>query len=60
MEHDSYFSVVLFFKLQMLFLGFPSLEGKLQSFRENLRESRQLRWDQSWDQTVLPLLGTRE
>ncbi|KAL9835351.1 chitobiosyldiphosphodolichol beta-mannosyltransferase isoform 2-T2 [Geothlypis trichas] len=47
-------------QLKMLFLGFPSLEGKLQSFRENLRESRQLRWDQSWDQTVLPLLGTRE
>ncbi|NXV69784.1 ALG1 mannosyltransferase, partial [Molothrus ater] len=47
-------------QLKMLFLDFPSLEGKLASFRENLRESRQLRWDQSWDQTVLPLLGSRE
>ncbi|NXE66161.1 ALG1 mannosyltransferase, partial [Calcarius ornatus] len=47
-------------QLKMLFLDFPSLEGKLHSFRENLRASRQLRWDQSWDQTVLPLLGHRE
>uniref|UniRef100_A0A8C5JX23 ALG1 mannosyltransferase n=1 Tax=Junco hyemalis TaxID=40217 RepID=A0A8C5JX23_JUNHY len=47
-------------QLKMLFLDFPSLEGKLQRFRENLRESRQLRWEQSWDQTVLPLLGSRE
>ncbi|XP_058705860.1 chitobiosyldiphosphodolichol beta-mannosyltransferase [Poecile atricapillus] len=47
-------------QLKMLFLDFPSLEGKLHSFRENLRASRQLRWDQSWDQTVLPLLGNKE
>ncbi|NXD44690.1 ALG1 mannosyltransferase, partial [Copsychus sechellarum] len=47
-------------QLKMLFLDFPSLEGKLQSFRENLRASRQLRWDQSWDQIVLPLLGNKE
>ncbi|XP_030916334.1 chitobiosyldiphosphodolichol beta-mannosyltransferase isoform X1 [Geospiza fortis] len=47
-------------QLKMLFLDFPSLEGKLHSFRENLRESRQPRWDQSWDQTVLPLLGNGE
>lgn len=60
MEHDGYFSVVLLFKLQMLFLEFPTLEGKLHSFRENLRVSRQLRWDESWDQIVLPLLGNKE
>ncbi|XP_064246665.1 chitobiosyldiphosphodolichol beta-mannosyltransferase isoform X1 [Passer domesticus] len=47
-------------QLKMLFLDFPSLEGKLPSFREKLRVSQQLRWDQSWDQTVLPLLGSRE
>ncbi|XP_054254710.1 chitobiosyldiphosphodolichol beta-mannosyltransferase isoform X2 [Indicator indicator] len=47
-------------QLKMLFLGFPSLEGKLQSFRENLRASKQPCWDESWDQTVLPLLGHRE
>ncbi|KFP07945.1 Chitobiosyldiphosphodolichol beta-mannosyltransferase, partial [Calypte anna] len=44
-------------QLKMLFLGFPTLEGKLQSFRKNLRASQQLHWDESWDQTVLPLLG---
>ncbi|NXU18037.1 ALG1 mannosyltransferase, partial [Pardalotus punctatus] len=47
-------------QLKMLFLEFSSLEGKLHSFRQNLRESRQLRWDESWDQMVLPLLGDRE
>ncbi|NWU45827.1 ALG1 mannosyltransferase, partial [Hylia prasina] len=47
-------------QLKMLFLDFPTLEGKLHSFRENLRASRQLRWDQSWDQTVLSLLGNKE
>ncbi|NWI63217.1 ALG1 mannosyltransferase, partial [Todus mexicanus] len=44
-------------QLKMLFLGFPALEGKLHNFRKNLRESKQLRWDESWDQTVLPLFG---
>ncbi|NXI44518.1 ALG1 mannosyltransferase, partial [Galbula dea] len=44
-------------QLKMLFWGFPTLEGKLHSFRKNLRSSKQLRWDESWDQTVLPLLG---
>ncbi|NXP42253.1 ALG1 mannosyltransferase, partial [Leiothrix lutea] len=47
-------------QLKMLFLDFAASEGKLHSFRENLRRSRQLRWDQSWDQTVLPLLGNKE
>ncbi|XP_062467958.1 chitobiosyldiphosphodolichol beta-mannosyltransferase isoform X2 [Pezoporus occidentalis] len=44
-------------QLKMLFLEFPALEGKLHSFRKNLRACKQLRWDESWDQTVLPLLG---
>ncbi|KFV66540.1 Chitobiosyldiphosphodolichol beta-mannosyltransferase, partial [Dryobates pubescens] len=43
-------------QLKMLFFGFPSLEGKLHSFRENLRASKQPGWEESWDQTVLPLL----
>uniref|UniRef100_A0A8C5UFP3 Chitobiosyldiphosphodolichol beta-mannosyltransferase n=1 Tax=Malurus cyaneus samueli TaxID=2593467 RepID=A0A8C5UFP3_9PASS len=47
-------------QLKMLFSEFPSLEGKLHSFRQNLRKSRQLRWDESWDQIVLPLLGHKE
>lgn len=49
-----------FFNLQMLFLEFPSLEGKLHEFRKNLRASKQLSWDESWDQTVLPLLTQTE
>uniref|UniRef100_A0A8C4V686 Chitobiosyldiphosphodolichol beta-mannosyltransferase n=1 Tax=Falco tinnunculus TaxID=100819 RepID=A0A8C4V686_FALTI len=47
-------------QLKMLFLEFPTLEGKLHNFRKNLRASKQLRWDESWDQTVLPLLGQNE
>ncbi|NXA66598.1 ALG1 mannosyltransferase, partial [Mohoua ochrocephala] len=47
-------------QLKMLFWEFPTLEGKLQSFRENLRVSRQQRWDESWDQIVLPLLGSKQ
>ncbi|XP_021787421.1 chitobiosyldiphosphodolichol beta-mannosyltransferase isoform X2 [Papio anubis] len=40
----------------MLFSNFPDPAGKLNQFRENLRESEQLRWDESWVQTVLPLV----
>ncbi|NXK20714.1 ALG1 mannosyltransferase, partial [Arenaria interpres] len=47
-------------QLKMLLLGFPTLEGKLHSFRKNLRASKEQRWDESWDQTVLPLLGQNE
>ncbi|NXM30594.1 ALG1 mannosyltransferase, partial [Oxyruncus cristatus] len=47
-------------QLKMLFWEFPTLEGKLHSFRQNLRASKELRWDESWDQTMLPLLGHRE
>ncbi|KAF0881202.1 chitobiosyldiphosphodolichol beta-mannosyltransferase isoform X1 [Crocuta crocuta] len=43
-------------QLQMLFSAFPDPAGKLSQFRQNLRESEQLRWDESWKQTVLPLL----
>ncbi|XP_025225196.1 chitobiosyldiphosphodolichol beta-mannosyltransferase isoform X2 [Theropithecus gelada] len=43
-------------QLQMLFSNFPDPAGKLNQFRENLRESEQLRWDESWVQTVLPLV----
>ncbi|XP_036164942.1 chitobiosyldiphosphodolichol beta-mannosyltransferase isoform X2 [Myotis myotis] len=43
-------------QLQMLFSKFPDPAGKLNQFRKNLRESKQLRWDESWKQTVLPLL----
>ncbi|XP_072691771.1 chitobiosyldiphosphodolichol beta-mannosyltransferase isoform X4 [Canis lupus baileyi] len=43
-------------QLQMLFSKFPDPAGKLNQFRKNLRESEQLRWDESWKQTVLPLV----
>uniref|UniRef100_A0A8B9SIG1 Chitobiosyldiphosphodolichol beta-mannosyltransferase n=1 Tax=Anas platyrhynchos TaxID=8839 RepID=A0A8B9SIG1_ANAPL len=47
-------------QLKMLFLEFPTLEGKLHNFRKNLCASKQLRWDESWDQTVLPLFMQSE
>ncbi|XP_066238763.1 chitobiosyldiphosphodolichol beta-mannosyltransferase [Saccopteryx leptura] len=43
-------------QLQMLFSKFPDPGGKLHQFRKTLRESELLRWDESWKQTVLPLL----
>ncbi|XP_058426086.1 chitobiosyldiphosphodolichol beta-mannosyltransferase isoform X2 [Diceros bicornis minor] len=43
-------------QLQMLFSKFPDPAGKLSQFRKNLRESEQLHWDESWRQTVLPLV----
>ncbi|XP_008536584.1 chitobiosyldiphosphodolichol beta-mannosyltransferase isoform X1 [Equus przewalskii] len=43
-------------QLQMLLSEFPDPAGKLSQFRVNLRESERLRWDESWKQTVLPLL----
>nr|XP_033819261.1 chitobiosyldiphosphodolichol beta-mannosyltransferase isoform X2 [Geotrypetes seraphini] len=43
-------------QLKMLFSDFPSATSKLNRFRRNLQESKQLRWDESWDQTVLPVL----
>ncbi|XP_057605947.1 chitobiosyldiphosphodolichol beta-mannosyltransferase isoform X2 [Hippopotamus amphibius kiboko] len=43
-------------QLQVLFSKFPDPAGKLNQFRKNLRESEQLRWDESWKQTVLPLI----
>ncbi|XP_023567313.1 chitobiosyldiphosphodolichol beta-mannosyltransferase isoform X2 [Octodon degus] len=43
-------------QLQMLLSKFPDPAGKLNWFRKNLRESEQLRWHESWQQTVLPLV----
>ncbi|KAI1883993.1 hypothetical protein AGOR_G00221810 [Albula goreensis] len=44
-------------QLKALLSDFPSTEGRLALFRKNLRFSGQPRWDESWDQTVLPLLA---
>nr|XP_045017625.1 chitobiosyldiphosphodolichol beta-mannosyltransferase isoform X1 [Jaculus jaculus] len=46
-------------QLQVLFSKFPDHAGKLSQFRRNLRESEELRWDESWERTVLPLLMDR-
>ncbi|CAH2306801.1 chitobiosyldiphosphodolichol beta-mannosyltransferase isoform X1 [Pelobates cultripes] len=43
-------------QLQVLFSDFQSDSCKLNRFRQNLRESKQMRWDESWDQTVLPII----
>ncbi|XP_042554337.1 chitobiosyldiphosphodolichol beta-mannosyltransferase isoform X1 [Dipodomys spectabilis] len=43
-------------QLQRLFSKFPDPTGELQQFRENLRSAEQLRWDESWRRTVLPLV----
>ncbi|XP_031421481.1 chitobiosyldiphosphodolichol beta-mannosyltransferase [Clupea harengus] len=43
-------------QLKLLLSDFPSTEGKLGLFRRNLRASGQQRWEENWDQTVLPIL----
>ncbi|KAM8934182.1 chitobiosyldiphosphodolichol beta-mannosyltransferase [Pelodytes ibericus] len=43
-------------QLQILFSDLKSNSSKLKQFRKNLRESKQMRWDESWDQTVLPVI----
>ncbi|XP_021100086.1 chitobiosyldiphosphodolichol beta-mannosyltransferase isoform X2 [Heterocephalus glaber] len=43
-------------QLQMLLSKFPDPAGKLNQLRKNLRESEQLRWHESWQRTVLPLV----
>ncbi|XP_030646563.1 chitobiosyldiphosphodolichol beta-mannosyltransferase [Chanos chanos] len=43
-------------QLKLLLSDFPSEEGKLGTFRKNLRQSGQQRWDENWDQNILPLL----
>ncbi|KAL8174833.1 UNVERIFIED_CONTAM: mannosyltransferase [Gekko kuhli] len=42
-------------QLKMLFWEFPTAEGKLNLFRRNLRTAKELRWDECWEKTVLPL-----
>ncbi|XP_075141133.1 chitobiosyldiphosphodolichol beta-mannosyltransferase isoform X2 [Leptodactylus fuscus] len=42
-------------QLKMLFMEFTSASSKLKQFRQNLHDSKQIRWDESWDQTVLPV-----
>ncbi|XP_008292712.1 chitobiosyldiphosphodolichol beta-mannosyltransferase [Stegastes partitus] len=46
-------------QLQSLLSDFPSSDGRLGAFRRNLRTSRGQRWDDNWDQNVLPLISSR-
>ncbi|KAE8282742.1 Chitobiosyldiphosphodolichol beta-mannosyltransferase [Larimichthys crocea] len=43
-------------QLQSLLSEFPASDGRLGQFRRNLRTSRGQRWDDNWDQNVLPLI----
>ncbi|KAJ8251025.1 hypothetical protein GJAV_G00216290 [Gymnothorax javanicus] len=45
-------------QLKALLSEVPGTEGRLARFRSNLRTKDQLRWEESWDRTVLPLLAT--
>ncbi|XP_072464333.1 chitobiosyldiphosphodolichol beta-mannosyltransferase isoform X1 [Notamacropus eugenii] len=42
-------------QLKILFSEFSSPDNRLNQFRKNLKESKQLRWDESWERTVFPL-----
>ncbi|XP_063790304.1 chitobiosyldiphosphodolichol beta-mannosyltransferase isoform X2 [Pseudophryne corroboree] len=42
-------------QLKMLFTSFTTDASKLKQFRKNLHESKQMRWEESWDLTVLPV-----
>ncbi|XP_032086840.1 chitobiosyldiphosphodolichol beta-mannosyltransferase isoform X2 [Thamnophis elegans] len=46
-------------QLKMLFGEFPAEESQLALFRRNLRQAKQQRWDESWEQTVLPLFSDK-
>ncbi|XP_041853225.1 chitobiosyldiphosphodolichol beta-mannosyltransferase [Melanotaenia boesemani] len=46
-------------QLQSLLAEFPSSDGRLGVFRRNLRTSRGQRWDDNWDQHVLPLIAAQ-
>ncbi|XP_053706698.1 chitobiosyldiphosphodolichol beta-mannosyltransferase isoform X1 [Synchiropus splendidus] len=44
-------------QLKSLLEGFPGSCTRLDQFRRNLRASRGQRWDDNWDQNVLPLIS---
>ncbi|XP_034567294.1 chitobiosyldiphosphodolichol beta-mannosyltransferase [Notolabrus celidotus] len=46
-------------QLKSLLSDFPRSDGRLDAFRRNLRTSRGQRWDDNWDQNVLPLLAAQ-
>ncbi|MBN3313628.1 ALG1 mannosyltransferase, partial [Atractosteus spatula] len=44
-------------QLKTLLADFPGARGMLGTFRRTLRDCGLQRWDESWEQTVLPLLS---
>ncbi|XP_056393033.1 chitobiosyldiphosphodolichol beta-mannosyltransferase isoform X2 [Hyla sarda] len=42
-------------QLKLLLMDFTGSSNKLKKFRQYLRDSKQMRWEESWDQTVLPI-----
>ncbi|XP_070616912.1 chitobiosyldiphosphodolichol beta-mannosyltransferase isoform X3 [Erythrolamprus reginae] len=46
-------------QLKMLFREFSAEESQLALFRRNLRQVKQQRWDESWEQTVFPLFNVK-
>lgn len=56
MLHEEHLVKSVVVSPQLLLSDFPSTEGKLGLFRRNLRASGQQRWEENWDQTVLPIL----
>uniref|UniRef100_A0A672FJN2 Chitobiosyldiphosphodolichol beta-mannosyltransferase n=1 Tax=Salarias fasciatus TaxID=181472 RepID=A0A672FJN2_SALFA len=44
-------------QLKSLLSEFPGSDGRLAAFRRNLRSSRGQRWDDNWDQNVLPMIS---
>uniref|UniRef100_A0A3P9J5S7 Chitobiosyldiphosphodolichol beta-mannosyltransferase n=1 Tax=Oryzias latipes TaxID=8090 RepID=A0A3P9J5S7_ORYLA len=43
-------------QLKSLLSEFPRPDGRLGAFRRNLQTTRGQRWDENWDQNVLPLI----
>uniref|UniRef100_A0A8C7XUT3 Chitobiosyldiphosphodolichol beta-mannosyltransferase n=1 Tax=Oryzias sinensis TaxID=183150 RepID=A0A8C7XUT3_9TELE len=43
-------------QLKSLLSEFPRPDGRLAAFRRNLQTTRGQRWDENWDQNVLPLI----
>ncbi|KAM4631531.1 chitobiosyldiphosphodolichol beta-mannosyltransferase [Discoglossus pictus] len=43
-------------QLKMLFSDFKDKSSELMRLRRNLREAKRERWDESWDQTVWPVI----
>ncbi|EDO30988.1 predicted protein, partial [Nematostella vectensis] len=43
-------------QIEELLKNFPVKNTKLQEFRQNLKEFQQIRWEETWNQVVLPVI----